>query len=527
MNRTMSLLLGLFALFIPVLVFAPSFHGAGLWDDQYFIFDRYAAETFTYAHFWKHALWPFFESTTLTLYNLFGTQTLYWHLTNFTLHLINGLILGKVVKHFRPSLATPIMLLFWVHPLCALTVGWMVQLKTLMSFFFSFAALLILLRFKSSKKTLAISSLFFFFSVTSKSAAVVLPFVALAFILLRKPWRSHALKLTPFIVISLMSLVRMSVHDDLQLTIKNSEATITTLVETPTTPEVSTTEVDSPIEQTPAEGAPAEVAVVEEAIPTEVAVAEEAQTQAPPLQLPVETAGAVLELPPLDEAELSSQIESYSAPTKIKIIAYTSSYYLAAPWLPYGLSPIHSNYRGGFGFKNYFGVLLVLLCLGLLVRKKFWPAILLVAQIVVLAPFLGFIAAPYMTFSIVSEQHLYLALPFAILLQLMLIEALFKTHAKKAYVALFLGLSAMTASYTPTFRNEENFYQRVLSVYPYDRLSALNLANHYFKSGRVKQAVFVLNKALQQAEENPYLKDDIMHPYIQKSHEQMSLLDAL
>jgi hypothetical protein len=524
MNRSLQILLALFTLLIPIIVFAPTFNGTSLWDDSYFIFDRYHDHSYTYSFFWKHALWPFFESTTLTLYRIFGTNTSYWHLTNFILHLVNGWLLGKVVKNFKPKLATPLMMLFWIHPLCALTVGWIVQLKTLMSFFFGLMAVYVLIRRTPSKKTMALSCLFFFFSITSKSATIILPFVALAFVGLRKTWRPYCLKLAPFIAISVIYLVRMSFHDDLQITIKNSEATITTLAEKP---------VKTPLE--------AHVEVPEE-VSVEVPV--EHATDLPPVTAPEMATAPVpeiavpspeateekstppqIEIPEMDEGVLTAEIKSYASPTKLKIMAYTTSYYLAAPWLPIQLSPIHSSYRGGYNFKNYLGFLILLVSVGLLFWKKYWPALMLMAQLIVLAPFLGLIAAPYMTFSIVSEQHLYLALPFAILMQLMLLEKIFKRHVKIACFLFFIALSAVTANYTPTFKNEEQFYRRVLSVYPHDRLSALNLANHYYKSGRIKQALFVLNKAIQQSEEHPYLKEDIMHPYIMKSFEQMSLFD--
>ncbi|MCE3011998.1 MAG: tetratricopeptide repeat protein [Proteobacteria bacterium] len=520
MNRTMQILLGLFTLLIPLFVFAPTFHGTGLWDDSYFIFDRYHDHSYTYSFFWKHALWPFFESTTLTLYRLFGTNTSYWHLTNFILHLVNGWLLGKVVKKFKPKLATPLMMVFWIHPLCALTVGWLVQLKTLMSFFFGLMAVYLLVGKTSSKRTMALSCLLFFFSITSKSATIILPFVALAFVGLRKSWRPHCLKLVPFIAISVIYLIRMSFHDDLQITIKNSEATITTLVEKPVE-----TPLEAPVEM-PAEAPVKATADLPPVTAPEIATAPAPEIAAPLPEVTEEKEAPLqIELPEIDEAELTAKIESYTSPTKLKIMAYTTSYYLAAPWLPIDLSPIHSNYRGGYNFKNYLGFLILITSVALLFWKRYWPALMLMAQLIVLAPFLGLIAAPYMTFSIVSEQHLYLALPFAILMQLMLLEKIFKSHVKIAYFLFFIALSAVTANYTPTFKNEEQFYRRVLSVYPHDRLSVLNLANHYYKSGRIKQALFVLNKAIQQSEEHPYLKEDIMHPYIMKSFEQMSLFD--
>ncbi len=516
MNRSMQILLSVFTFLIPILIYAPSFHGTSLWDDQYFIFDRYYSHGYSYYFFWRNALWPLFESTTLTLYNLFGTETFYWHLVNFILHILNGILLGKVIKHFKPSLAIPLTVIFWVHPLCALTVGWIVQLKTLMSFFFSLLAFYLLISRKVTKKTLLLSLLFFFLSVTSKSATVMLPFMAFFFLILKKSWRHHVLTVLPFVLISLLSLARMSFHDDLQLTIKNSEATISTLIETP---------VESPVEVVTEQ--PTETPMIEpqaEPETPEVSLSTEVQPVPPETESIATVETTAPDPMAIDEAELTQQIEAYNAPTKLKIIAYTSSYYLSAPWLPIDLSPIHSNYRGGYTTKNYFGFMLVALCLGAMFWRKFTPIIFLMSQLIILTPFLGFIAAPFMTFSIVSEQHLYLALPFAILAQLILIQKIFKRHSSKVFFVFFILLSGLTASYSPTFKNEENFYQRVLEVYPYDRLSALNLANHYFKSGRIRQAVFVLNKALQQAEDMPYLKEDVMHPYILKSYEQMSLL---
>ncbi len=521
MNRSIKVLVGFFVCLIPILIYAPTFLGIPLWDDHYFIFDRYHIQKFSYFFFWRNALWPFFESTTLTLFKLFGENTLYWHLTNFLFHILNGLLLGRIIKQFKPSFSLPLTLIFWVHPLCVLSVSWIVQLKTLMSLFFSLLSIYLLVSRKVTRNTLFISSLFFILSITSKSATLVLPFLVLIFVLLKKSWRHNTLTLIPFVIISLLGLLRMSGHDDLQLTIKNSEATLTTLmasnpeettkvpaVEISTQDEVitnSTTKIDD-INPTP-------LPRVDQ--PIDISIPEDIVSLSP---------SETLKITENDEQDLSLNIQTYIPPTKFKIITYTASYYLAAPWLPYGLSPIHSNYRGGYHLKNYFGLMIIVVCFIFALRKKFWPIILLLSQLIILSPFLGLVIAPFMTFSIVSEQHLYIALPFAILAQLMLLEALFKNHAKKAYVVFFVVLSSLAANYTPTFKNEETFYRRVLALYPLDRLSALNLANHYFKSGRINQAVFILNKAIQEAEENPYLKEDIMHPYIIKTFEQMSFL---
>lgn len=494
MNKFAIFLFRIFVFFIPILIYAPVFNGTSIWDDNYFIFDRYRSQDITHFIIWKDFVWPFFDSLTLILYKLFGIQTLPWHVVNFVIHILNGFLIGSIIARFKPKLKYLMILIFWIHPLSALSVGWIIQLKTLISMFFCLSAFYVIQLDSRRKSILALSIFLFTLSVTSKSSTVLVPFMALLWCLLRKNWRIHTIKTLPFIFISLLSLYRMSWNDYFQKSVQISESTVPNMI------------VD--FDELPVESG-----------------SSIAQNDPAPLEhLNIINPQEQIEPENIPKIEIQKIVTESTFTNKLKIMAYTTSYYLAAPWLPYDLSPIHSNYRGGFNFKNYFGLALILASLSLIFFKHYWALICLASQIFLLLPFLGIVIAPYMKFSIVSEQHLYIALPFAILAQILLIQYVFKGYQKVSQCFFVILLSVLTAGYTPTFKNEETFYRRVLSVYPYDRLSALNLANFYFKRGSIRQANYVLRKALSQAEEHAYLKEDIMHEYMVKTFERIQEL---
>jgi hypothetical protein len=156
--------------------------------------------------------------------------------------------------------------------------------------------------------------------------------------------------------------------------------------------------------------------------------------------------------------------------------------------------------------------------------KSKTPLAFILAQVLVLLPVLGVIAAPFMRFSIVSEQHLYLALPFALCFQLWLIDHFLPLRARIPLLAsLGLLLLILTTNYNQTFKNDERFFLRVLRHYPLDRLAVLSLANHYRNHDQNRRALKTIKEGLQHNESFPYLDQDPMHPYLMRTKQYLEL----
>jgi hypothetical protein len=194
--------------------------------------------------------------------------------------------------------------------------------------------------------------------------------------------------------------------------------------------------------------------------------------------------------------------------------------YLIFPWFPWPVSPVHGTYQGGLEPRAAAGFIVA----GLLVlvgwRKRSWlPLKLLCIQTAILVPYLGFIAVPYMSYTSISEQHFYLVLPFALAMQLWLLELLPRNVRTGTLVVAGVAFFAITADYNQSFKNERVFYERILRLHPGNTLATINLAGHFAHNGSPRQALAVLNQHVREAEKTPRLKEDPLFPTLLHARE--------
>jgi hypothetical protein len=117
---------------------------------------------------------------------LFGSvaqNTYPYHLTNVIVHGINATLLAALLAAGGVPLAAALLggLVFLLHPANVEAVAWVFQLKTLLSFTFSFAALLCLMRRP------ALSTLFFGLSILAKPSAASVLAAAIVLEWVRQP----------------------------------------------------------------------------------------------------------------------------------------------------------------------------------------------------------------------------------------------------------------------------------------------------------------------------------------------------
>lgn len=496
-------LLWMFLACVAIFSYAGSFTGEPIWDDSHFIFWVFAQQPDpSHWTFWKHHIWPLFDSVAAILHGWWGEKTVYWHVFNFTLHALNTLFIGKLVSTWRPSWALPLGVLFFVHPLNVMSVAWIIQLKTLLCIFFLLTTLLSLRRWVKSPTpvwyAVAIGS--FVMSVAAKSASLPIPWLVLPLLIMRRKQHPRWLvALVPFLVITLLSTWRILNNDAVQSAVSNSEIVVEQLIEQ--SPAVVTVEPEA--EAPPVEAPPVEALRVEA-----------------PKDVPVEVV-----LPePSPEVVVAPEPSVPRPPSTLAFGLHNLATYLALPWFPWPVSPVHGAYTGGVDARAWGGILLTIAVFAVAWFKRTWlPLKLLGVQAAILVPYLGFVIAPYMTYTAISEQHFYLMLPFALALQFWLLDFL-----PLVWRRFLLGVSgalfvAITANYTQSFKNERVFYERILTVRPYNTLATINLAGHYFHNGSHRQAELIIENYLREAESNPQLKQDALFPTILRAKAQYQL----
>ena len=120
-------------------VYSPAFHGQWLMDDQLYLPDNPLLHD--PARLWK--IWfapgsfieyyPVEESVQWVQWQLWGTDTFGYHLTNVVLQIINALLVWRLLTKFNLSLAWLGGLIFAIHPVQVESVTWIAELKNTLS----------------------------------------------------------------------------------------------------------------------------------------------------------------------------------------------------------------------------------------------------------------------------------------------------------------------------------------------------------------------------------------------------------
>lgn len=176
------------ALLATLVVYFKFFYFAHIsWDDPEMVFKNKAVKSFDLkALFTGHFVGNYIPVTMLVhslTWLLFEGNDGGHHFVNILFHLINGVLVYAVVNRlFKNKSVTYItVIVFLLHPLQLESVGWISELKNLVSTTFYLLGILRYLRFFESKKQkdYLITILFFVLGCLSKSSAVVFPLTLL------------------------------------------------------------------------------------------------------------------------------------------------------------------------------------------------------------------------------------------------------------------------------------------------------------------------------------------------------------
>jgi protein O-mannosyl-transferase len=164
------------------------FYGHISWDDPEMVFNNKAVHNMDFkALFSEHYVGNYIP-VTMTAHAIawlfFENNDTGHHLINILLHVINGLLLyktGRII--FKDNTIAGIgAIVFLLHPLQVESVGWISELKNILSTTFYLLSLNTYLKFTATKKNsnYFYTLLFFILGCLSKPSAVVLPLVLVA-----------------------------------------------------------------------------------------------------------------------------------------------------------------------------------------------------------------------------------------------------------------------------------------------------------------------------------------------------------
>jgi hypothetical protein len=464
----------LFASFLLLLaMYWPSMHGLPVWDDLSYMF-KYDVVTkdFSYLTIFKDFAWPLSVSFQKVLFHWWGHNYTYYHLLNVGLHFLNAFLLLKVADFFKISFSRILFLIFLLHPSNVISVSWMIQLKTLMCFLFAITSFLFLIKAQNNKRWYLLSWVFFLFSLLSKSASLPLC-VFFFFFSYKQGNRKDLLWLIPFFVFSVFSGFRTIESSVTKKALGHVETKLMKPIDA---------ETSSRVQKKP---------IIEKAAPT-----------VPTVRLPVSPTPVTAK-----KEKILIHLEK---------IVLTAHYYFWQTLLPLKNQPVKGLHYSSPGTVEYFHIIFILLVVGIS-----WGSLVnayLGFGYLMMLPFLGIFSAPYMNLAWVSDQHLYLALPFFLCLWLTLLSK-WKMKFSAVVPLLYLPLCCyLLLTSTPYYQNEIGFYKASLEADALNVPMAYNLAVSYVQKGDLNQAINVTNTMVNMAEIAPELHKNKYYPYIYFLH---------
>lgn len=179
---------------LAILIYGGSLTNGFVWDDKDYLYQNPVVTSWAgLKDIWFSPKTPFYLANTIlypvTLsafwmeHKLWGNAPWGYHTVNLLLHILNALLLFGFFRKWAPRLAGLAALLFAIHPIQVETVAWIVEQKTLLSFFFFMLSCHALLKFETTrrKKDYTIMLLLFTAAFLSKATALCFATVPLLY----------------------------------------------------------------------------------------------------------------------------------------------------------------------------------------------------------------------------------------------------------------------------------------------------------------------------------------------------------
>jgi tetratricopeptide (TPR) repeat protein len=171
------------------LIFWPALRGGWVWDDGWYIRENPLMEN--PAGLWKFwfrpgtwvEYYPIHETVEWLEWHLWGTETLGYHLVNVFLHILNALLVWRLLAKFGLRLAWLGGLLFAIHPAQVESVAWISELKNTLSLPFYLLAMCSWIDYEEGgdKRDYQAALGFFFIGMLCKIALAPFPAVILLY----------------------------------------------------------------------------------------------------------------------------------------------------------------------------------------------------------------------------------------------------------------------------------------------------------------------------------------------------------
>ncbi len=191
------------------ILYWPLLNGTPIWDDWTFWFEDIVMNSdYSYFEFWKKFSWPLSNSLQKVLLSIFDKNYTAYHVINLLLHFTNSFLVYLMAKKLKFISPNWLFCLFLLSPVCVISVGWLIQFKTLLAFFFGISSFITFLYFFENKKWIYLSWFFFFLSVAAKSTLITLPIIMIA-MCFKKVSRLRCLLIIPFFLISAVGTYRI------------------------------------------------------------------------------------------------------------------------------------------------------------------------------------------------------------------------------------------------------------------------------------------------------------------------------
>lgn len=210
---------------LPVLGYAPSLSGGFLWDDYQLINNPLVREVNGLSRIWsgREAIdyYPVYYSAFWLQWRMWGEKTTGYHVVNLIVHILNCLLLWRLLARMGFRSAPLCALLFAIHPVNAATVGWISEQKNTLSLFFALLSGLSFVRWTGSRdgavsRHYFLAIVYYTLSLLTKPAMIMLPFIFVTVLMAsamtgqddtscRIRWRPLLFAVIPFFILALGS----------------------------------------------------------------------------------------------------------------------------------------------------------------------------------------------------------------------------------------------------------------------------------------------------------------------------------
>ena len=191
----------------------PVWHGQPIWDDDAHMTRRDLQSFDGLVRIWfePHATQQYYPVTHSAFWleqKIFGDATPGYHLLNIFLHVLNALLLLKILRRLQVPGAWLAAAIFALHPVHVESVAWITELKNTLSGVCYLGAALLYLKFDEGrqKKFYAMALLLFAVGLFAKSVIASLPAALLIIFWWKRDrlsWKKDVWPLLPFFVVGL------------------------------------------------------------------------------------------------------------------------------------------------------------------------------------------------------------------------------------------------------------------------------------------------------------------------------------